>query len=122
MGAPVGHPKPYAAPPLSPLSGAPTTHCDRRNSLRRNAETENDQRRNADNIRTNRQLEGGWPMVGSPHQRAREIRACTHKFAFCKRDSINVRFAPKATEVLRCRELTRCANCGPMHRSKHKGK
>src|SRR5262249_19582868 len=36
-------------------------------------------------------------------------RACTHKSAFCKRGSVNVRFAPKATEVLRCRELTRCA-------------
>jgi len=29
--------------------------------------------------------------------------------AFCKRGSVNVRFAPKATEVLRCRELTGCA-------------
>ena len=37
--------------------------------------------------------------------------ARTHKSAFCKRGSVNVRFAPKATEVLRCRELTRCANC-----------
>src|SRR5215216_7655115 len=26
-----------------------------------------------------------------------------------QRGSVNVRFAPKATEVLRCRELTRCA-------------
>jgi len=32
-----------------------------------------------------------------------------HKSAFCKRGSVNVRFAPKAAEVLRCRELTRCA-------------
>ena len=32
----------------------------------------------------------------------------THKSTFCKR-LVNVRFAPKATEVLRCRELTRCA-------------
>jgi hypothetical protein len=29
------------------------------------------------------------------------------KSAFCKRGSVNVRFAPKATEVLHCRELTR---------------
>ena len=29
-----------------------------------------------------------------------------------KRGSVNVRFAPKATKVLRCRELTRCANNG----------
>jgi hypothetical protein len=36
----------------------------------------------------------------------------THKSAFCKRGSINVRFALKATEVLRCRELTRCATNG----------
>ena len=36
----------------------------------------------------------------------------------CKRGSVNVRFAPEATEVLRCRELTRCATTGPMHRSK----
>ena len=34
----------------------------------------------------------------------------THKPAFCKRGS--VRFAPKATEVLRCREVTRCARTG----------
>src|SRR5499427_6264149 len=31
-------------------------------------------------------------------------RACTHRSAFCKRGSVNVRFAPKATEVLRRRE------------------
>ena len=30
--------------------------------------------------------------------------------AFCKRGSVYVRFAPKATELLRRRELTRCAN------------
>src|ERR1700740_2301066 len=35
---------------------------------------------------------------------------CAHKSAFCKRGSLNVRFAPKATEVLRCRELTLRAN------------
>jgi hypothetical protein len=29
---------------------------------------------------------------------------------FCNRGSLNVRFAPKATELLRRRELTRCAN------------
>ena len=29
-----------------------------------------------------------------------------------KGGSVNVRFAPKATEVLRCRELTRCAITG----------
>jgi hypothetical protein len=36
----------------------------------------------------------------------------THKSTFCKRGSVNVRFAPKATEVLRCREMTRCAKSG----------
>jgi hypothetical protein len=40
------------------------------------------------------------------------LRACTHKSAFCKRDLVNVRFAPKVTEVLRCRELTRSAITG----------
>jgi hypothetical protein len=29
---------------------------------------------------------------------------CTRKSAFCKCGSVNVRFAPKPTEVLRCRE------------------
>ena len=48
------------------------------------------------------------------HTRASGLpRACTHESAFCKRNSVNVRFAPKATEVLRCRELTRCANWRP---------
>jgi hypothetical protein len=31
------------------------------------------------------------------------LGACTHKSAFCKRGSVNVRFAPKAAEVPRCR-------------------
>jgi hypothetical protein len=39
-----------------------------------------------------------------------KTRACTHKSAFYKRGSINVRFAPKATEVLRCRKASLCAN------------
>jgi len=43
---------------------------------------------------------GGW---------AAAIRAYTYKSAFYKRGSVNVRFAPKPAEVLRCRELTRCA-------------
>src|SRR5262249_19518279 len=43
---------------------------------------------------------------------SQKFRACTHKSAFCKRGSVNVRFAPKATKVLRCRELTRCATNG----------
>jgi hypothetical protein len=34
------------------------------------------------------------------------------KPSFCKHRSVNVRFAPKATEVLRCRELTGCAISG----------
>jgi hypothetical protein len=42
---------------------------------------------------------------------------CTHKSAFCKRGSVNVRFAPKATEVLRCRELTKCARSAVRPRS-----
>jgi hypothetical protein len=41
--------------------------------------------------------------------RHRKFGARTHKSAFCKRGSVNVRFAPKATQVLHCRELTRCA-------------
>src|SRR5262249_23285057 len=45
-------------------------------------------------------------------------RACTHKSAFCKRGSVNVGFTPKAAEVLRCRELTRCAVTGLTHCSK----
>ena len=28
----------------------------------------------------------------------------------CKRGSLNVRFAPKATEILRCRDMTRMCN------------
>src|SRR5262245_26157438 len=31
---------------------------------------------------------------------------------FCKRGSVNVRFAPKAAEVLRCREASLCATSG----------
>jgi hypothetical protein len=45
--------------------------------------------------------------------RSETTRTCTHKSAFCKRGSVNVRFAPKATEVPRCREVTRCATSGP---------
>ena len=45
------------------------------------------------------------------------FKACNHKSAFCKRGSVNVRFAPKATEVLRCREASPCAKGGLMHRS-----
>src|SRR5262249_1662419 len=59
--------------------------------------------------------------VQNPHgQRARELfaRACIHKSAFYKRGSVNVRFAPKPAEVLRCRELTRCARTGLMRCSK----
>jgi len=37
----------------------------------------------------------------------------TYKSTFCKpRGSVNVRFAPKATEVLRCREASLCAITG----------
>src|SRR6516225_9985085 len=45
-------------------------------------------------------------------------RACPHKSALCKRGSVNVRFAPKATKVLRCREASLCANSGLLERSK----
>src|SRR6516225_1195774 len=45
-------------------------------------------------------------------------RACTHKSALCKRGSVNVRFAPKATKVLRCREASLCANSGLLERRK----
>src|SRR6516165_1750926 len=37
-------------------------------------------------------------------------RACTHKSAPCKRGSVTVRFAPKATELLRCRKKSLCAD------------
>jgi hypothetical protein len=60
-GYPLAIPNPTR--PLRPrhLSGAPTTHCDRRNSLRRNFRIENAARKSTDNIRTNRQLQGAWP-------------------------------------------------------------
>ena len=45
-------------------------------------------------------------------------RACTHKSAPCKRGSVTVRFAPKATELLRCRKTSLCANSGLLERSK----
>src|SRR6516165_5339926 len=45
-------------------------------------------------------------------------RACTYKSAPCKRGSVNVRFAPKATELLRCRKTSLCANSGLLERSK----
>src|SRR5262249_9504494 len=44
------------------------------------------------------------------------IRARTHKSALAGLS--NVRFAPKATEVLRCREASLCATTGLMHRSR----
>src|SRR6516162_5831583 len=51
----------------------------------------------------------GAACTTSSRSRARgnrraKARACTHKSALCKR-SFDVRFVPKATEVLRCREL-----------------
>src|SRR5262249_40921106 len=52
-----------------------------------------------------------WKNGRASHQSSRcasWIRACTHKSASVS-GSVNVRFAPKATEVLHCRELTRCA-------------
>src|SRR5215510_4886027 len=45
-------------------------------------------------------------------------RACPHKSALCKRGSVNVRFAPKATKVLQCREASLCANSGLLERRK----
>ena len=38
----------------------------------------------------------------------------------CKRGSLNVRFAPKATELLRRREMTRWARCGPTLDATHR--
>jgi len=46
--------------------------------------------------------------VGALASVLRKIKTCAHKSAFSKRGSVNVRFAPKATEVLRCREWTGC--------------
>ena len=43
--------------------------------------------------------------------------ACTHKSGSVMSGSLNVRFAPKATELLRRREMTRRAITGLMHRS-----
>src|SRR5215467_4591222 len=45
-------------------------------------------------------------------------RACAHKSAPCKRGSVNVRFAPKATELLPCRKTSPCANFGLLGRTK----
>jgi len=39
------------------------------------------------------------------------------KIRFCKRGSVNVRFPPKATGLLRRREMSRWAMCGLPHRS-----
>src|SRR5262249_46825437 len=50
--------------------------------------------------------------------RALVRRACARKSAFCKRGSVNVRFARKATEVLRCREASLCAKSRHMQCSK----
>ena len=47
---------------------------------------------------------GAADIPVSTHTRAKRVTsACTHKSAFCKRGLVNVRFALKATEVLRCR-------------------
>ena len=62
---------------------------------------------------------GAADIPVSTHTRAKRVTsACTHKSAFCKRDLVNVRFALKATEVLRCRKASLCANRDPLHRSK----
>ena len=62
---------------------------------------------------------GAADIPVSTHTRAkRATSACTHKSAFCKRGLVNVRFALKATEVLRCRKASLCANRDPLHRSK----
>src|SRR6516165_8872427 len=56
---------------------------------------------------------GAADIPVSTHTRAkRATSACTHKSAFCKRDLVNVRFALKATEVLRCRKASLCARSG----------
>src|SRR5262249_42091338 len=47
-----------------------------------------------------------------------KARGAIHSSAFRKRGSVNVGFAPKATEVLCCCELTGCATTGLMHRNK----
>ena len=46
--------------------------------------------------------------VGALASVLRKTKTCAHKSAFSKRGSVNVRFAPKATEVQRCREWTGC--------------
>ena len=47
------------------------------------------------------------------------IRARTHKIRFCKRGSLNVRFAPETTELLPRSEMSRWATCG--HAIAHSG-
>ena len=48
-----------------------------------------------------------FPKFFGIKNRVPSLGRVLHKSAFCKRGSVNVRFAPKAAEVLRCRELTR---------------
>ncbi|MBV8421128.1 MAG: hypothetical protein JOZ26_14040, partial [Hyphomicrobiales bacterium] len=45
-------------------------------------------------------------------QLKQQIMARTHKSGSVCAGSLNVRFAPKATELLRRREMSRWANCG----------
>jgi hypothetical protein len=47
-----------------------------------------------------------------------KCRACLGNLPDLCRPSVNVRFAPKATELVRCREWTRRAISGHMRRSK----
>jgi hypothetical protein len=49
---------------------------------------------------------GQNPMQAMPLS----AEGCAHTSAFCKRGSVNVRFAPKAAEVLRCRKASLCAD------------
>jgi hypothetical protein len=44
--------------------------------------------------------------------RVRARRGVYSQIQFCEPSALNVRFAPNATEMLRCREVTRSAMCG----------
>jgi hypothetical protein len=53
--------RPRGPSTLVPSLSATSAHCNRRNSLRRNARTENAARKSADNIGTHASSEGAWP-------------------------------------------------------------
>src|SRR5262249_25447147 len=65
-------------------------------------------RRKFDHIVT---VQEDWHLL-PPHWSGKILARVLINPLFCKRSSIDVGFAPKATEVLHCRELTGCARHG----------